>query len=176
MGHVRKRAWPVLVLAALIAAPVAEAAKRPPRATLHAAGESVRLGPYSYGWMGPQGRGECVGVDGDGVPNYAPRMSIPHRHGKPRVVLHRDRRPRIEDFRAHRALTGHGSVAGRGKRVRARLFERRRGGEVVAWVIAFRVDVVDRPYFRLELRYPERGSASCPSGGYADYGFGIARE
>jgi hypothetical protein len=174
MGHVRTRAWPFLVLAVLIAAPLAEAAKRPPRATLHANDQSAKLNAFTYSWTRPTDDG-CVEIGADGIPDYSPRIEVAHRHAKPRVLVHRDHRPRVASFRAHRKLNRHGAVAGRGKRVRARVTRKQRGGEFVAWGIAFRVDVVERPYFNLDLEFPG-GGGPCSNGGDASYGFGIARE
>ena len=97
-----------------------------------------------------------------------------HAHAQPRVVILRDRRPRVRRFQAYAELDSHGSPAGDGKRVESNVKPKRRGGDVIAWVIVFRVNVGARPYFDLDLVYRARGR--CGEGGRASYAFGIARK
>jgi hypothetical protein len=176
---VRSRAWPFLLLAALLAAALcaqpafAVAAKKPPRAELRANGESARLGPWTYGWSYPSGNA-CAAVVSDGFPNYRSRLSVRHRHAQPRVVFLGDRRPRVARFHAYSEISGEGTPEGKGKRVRFQVGPKRRRGEIVGWAIRFGVDVVDRPYFNLKVSFRPRGR--CREGGNASYAFGLQRE
>jgi hypothetical protein len=177
---VRYRAWPFLLLAALLAAALwvqpafAAAAKKPPRAGLRANGESARLGPWTYRWQYGAGWSGCQIIIADGTPSYEPRLSVPHRHARPRVVFLRDREPRVERFRAYSEIGDEGTPEGSGRRVRSQVQPKRRGGEIVAWAIRFRVDVVDRPYFDLDVSFQPRGR--CREGGSGSYSFGLERE
>jgi hypothetical protein len=171
---VRRRAWPILVLALLLTAPAAEAAKRPPRAKLQGNGESARIGPWSYSWSHPSGPEYCAGVASDGIPGYDARIDVAHPHAKPRVVILRDRRPRVLSFRAYAELDSNGLTNSDGKRVASDVEPRLRNGNVVAWVIAFRVNVAVRPYFDLDLGFRPRGR--CDEGGSASYAFGIGHD
>jgi hypothetical protein len=176
---VRSRAWPFLLLAALLAAALcvqpafAVAAKKPPRAELRANGDSARLGPWTYGWQYPSGQ-SCGSVVSDGLPNYRPRLSVPHRHSQPRVVFLGNRRPRVARFHAYSEISDEGTPEGKGKRVRFQVEPKRHGGETIGWAIRFRVDVVERPYFNLKVSFRPRGR--CREGGNGSYAFGLERE
>ena len=176
----RRRAWPFLLLFGLLvgaaspASPPARAAERPPPAELRAGGDSARLAPWTYSWRYPSGQAFCGAVVADGFPGYGPRLSLPHRHARPRVVFLRDRRPHVSRFRAYSEIGDGGTPVGRGKRVRSVVRPKRRRGEVVGWAIAFRVDVVARPYFDLDVSFRPRGR--CGEGGSGSYSFGLERE
>lgn len=169
-------AWPLLALLVglLVLAPVAEAAKRPPRAVLRAAESQARLGPWSYSWSYPSGD-KCGAIVADGFPDYGFALSVAHRHARPRVVFLRDRKPRVTRFRAYRKLNRSGLPAGEGERVASAIRPKREDGEIVAWKVRFHVDVVERPYFDLDVRFPLRRLGGCPEGGNASYAFGIER-
>jgi hypothetical protein len=171
---VRRSAWPFLVLTLLLGAPAAEAAKRPPRAKLHGNGESARIGPWTYSWAFPSGPEYCAEVASDGVPSYDARIDVAHPHARPRLVILRDRRPRVLRFRAHAELDNNGFTQGHGKHVTSRVRPKRRNGDVVAWAIVFRVNVGARPYFDLDLGFRPRGR--CDEGGGGSYAFGIGHE
>ena len=176
----RKRAWPFLLLAAasLLAAGSALAHERPPRAELHANGEAADISPFTYGWQSPAGGGQCSDLVADGIPNYRPKLSVDTLHARPTIVFLRDQRPRIRYFRAYSKL-GHDPrwPAGDGKRVRARIGRLREGGEVVAWVIRFRVEVVRFRYFDLNVRFESTGGhPGCRETGDASYAFGLRRD
>lgn len=177
----RTRTWPSLALVVLAGAlfggvvSVAAAAKAPPRSELRANGQRERLAPWTWSWTYREGpTSGCAAVVADGGPSYEPVVSVAHRHARPRIVLRRDRRPRVVRFRAYSQLDAQGYPVGHGRRVNSRLRPKRSGGEIVAWALRFRVDVAERPYFDARLRWPGRGR--CRSGGEASYSFGIARE
>jgi hypothetical protein len=168
---VRRRAWPVLVLTLLLAAPAADAAKRPPRAKLQGNGEAARIGPWTYSWAFPSGPQYCAQVVSEGVPSYHARIDVAHPHARPRVVILRDRRPRVLRFRAYAELDNHGFAKGHGQHVQSDVKPKRRSGEVTGWVIVFRVNVAARRYFDLDLGFRPRGR--CDEGGGGSYAFGI---
>jgi hypothetical protein len=99
---------------------------------------------------------------------------VAHDHARPRVVFLRDRRPRVERFRAYAELDGAGQPAGDGRHVGSTVRAKRKNGEVIGWAIRFRVNVARRPYFDLDVDFPPRGN--CNAGGEASYAFGIGRE
>lgn len=170
----RYRAWPLLVLSlSLLTTATAEGAQRPPRAELRANGDSVKLSPWSYSWNHRSGAA-CASAHGDGIPSYKPRIAVAHRHARPQVVFLRDRRPRVTRFRAYRKLNRFGTPDGRGQRVAPTIRPKRRDGEIVGWRVRFRVDVVERPYFDLDVSFRPRGE--CSEGGAASYAFGLKRE
>ena len=158
----RQRAWPFLVLVAVFAAaPLTDAAENPPRAELRANGNSARLAPYTYGWIGQQ-HGGCAGLDSDGFPGYAPLLSVAHRHARPRVLFQRNHKPNVQSFRAYRRIDDESRRATGGrKKVRSRLRPKRKNGEVVGWTIAFHVNVAKRPYFDLAVSFPPRTEETC---------------
>ena len=177
MGHVRRSAWSIfVVLAVLVTGSTVSASETPPRAKAQGNGEAQRLRPLTFSWSFPSGPKLCATTSSDGFfPSYDLVLTTEHSHAHPRILFLRDRRPRVRSFRAHHRLnTKTGHTAGRGKRVRFRVEPKLEGGEVVSWVVPFRVNVAGRPYFNLSVSYPGRGR--CNEGGSATYDFRIEHE
>lgn len=169
----RFRAWPFLLLIVVVstAASEAMAAKTPPRTQIRADGDAVRLDPYTSSWAFREPAGGCRAYIADGVASFDPAILVSHRHAQPRIAVMRDRKPQV-GLRSFESLGRDGYVKGHGRRVRFDLDRVRRRG-AVEWLIRFRVDVDERPYFLMALGWPEQGR--CRTGGSAHYAFAIGR-
>lgn len=165
---------PLIAAALLVGSSTAGAAVKPPDAKLRTKGDSAPLGTGTYQWSYPSNRpGVCTGVQSDGVASYEPLIEVSHNHAKTSVVFFRNRRPTVEQFRAHSTLTRHGRRAGRGKSVAHRVQPRRIDGTITSWKIVFRADAAKRPYLDLSVSFEPRGE--CNEGGGGFYTFGVAR-
>src|SRR5919204_6868996 len=81
-GRIRSGIASLLVglLAALLAATAARGNDhRVPRVNLHVNEQAKRLHPWSYSWVSADGRGRCVGEEGDGTPTFSPRADVSYR-------------------------------------------------------------------------------------------------
>ena len=163
-----------LICLSQIGASTASAHDRPPRAQLHVDGEKHKLGTWSYNWTSSGGGGFCSAIHADGFPSYKPEASVDSLHSRPRIYFLRNQRPRVEGFRAYSQLD-NGSPTGPSERVDSRLSRVRRDGEVVAWKLRFRTEVVDERYFDLDVSFV-RKNRRCGDFGEASYAFGLERE
>jgi len=163
------------VALSVVAVPSAGAHGGPPRVELHVNNEQTGLGSWSYSWSSGAGRGSCSSLVADGIPNYEPDAKVDSLHARPRIYFLRDQRPRVQSFRAYSKLDENGWTTGPAERIRARLSRVRQDGEVVAWKLRFRTEVVDERYFDLDVSF-EKLDRRCGDNGEASYAFGLERE
>lgn len=163
-----------LVSVGLVGVPAAMAHKGPPPVELHVDGAKESLGSYTYSWTSSGGGGMCSATHADGIPSYKPDASVDSLHSRPRIYFLRNQRPRVEGFRAYSQLD-NGRPTGPSERVDGRLSRVRRDGEVVAWKLRFRTEVVDERYFDLDVSFV-RKNRRCGDSGEASYAFGLERE
>lgn len=174
--RVRCPTWSILLLApasvaALIAATGAWAHDhRVPRANLRVNEQVKRLHPWSVSWVSGTSQG-CAHLNADGVPDFRPRAEVDHRHSRPRIVFHKEQKPRRVNALASRRLSDDGYLAN-GRNLDVDLRPRRRDGHRV-WVARLATTVRHRLFVDLTVRW--RDQEGCGDSESAHWDFRLKR-
>jgi hypothetical protein len=144
---------------------------RVPRAILHVSGEGKRLHPWSFEWLSRSGPNECVGVAGDGVPNFRPRADV-RVHSEPRVVFHKRQRPHDVRALASHRRSDDGDLAD-ARKLPVRLRTRERDGHPV-WVAIMEVTVRHRLFVDVTAHW--RDEDGCGVDQNASWDFGLKHD
>jgi hypothetical protein len=170
MGPVPSRSRLIVVLSLVVPVLMVAAAgawahdHRVPRATLHVNGQRDQLVPWSFSWVSRSGQ-NCVGEEGDGVPNFRPRADV-HLHSTPRIVFRKEQRPRrVRALAAEQLENGYLADP---KPLDVKLEARHRGQRRV-WVAKLNATVRQRLFVDLHARWRDREGCGGPESASWDF-------